>query len=252
MTRKEALKFLDLPEYVTDKQFKKRLDEKLEHYGKLSEKAPSAFLRRLNSQHLSTAKLIQKDIFAFQSQQIIIPPIQEELELSSDIGIDDDALLTTPVILPSKLKPPVKKNVEPEPVAFLVRHTENQSVKLFSLYAGNNFIGRKMHPTIKPFIALENDEYVSRIHALIYIEEADPAGSYIEDSVLSNAGKPSKNGTFVNGNKQRLKEQLKIKENDTIQIGETKLILKMNTTNIHKIVEEVEDSDYMHTVVIRR
>ena len=245
MNYKEALIFLELPETATDKQIKKRLDEKQAFFERMSEQAPSAFLRRLNTQHLTKVMLIRKEGILLQ-QPIIIIDKKEETELN------EQALPTMPVILPSALKASFKKKPVNEPLAFLVRHTENQSVKPFPLFSGKNYIGRKPHPSLKPFIALEDDEYVSRVHAVIYIDEKESVECFIDDSAVSNEGKPSKNGTFLNGNKQRITSKFPIKENDAIQIGETKLIIRINSKHINKIVEEVEDRDYMNTVIIRR
>ena len=45
-------------------------------------------------------------------------------------------------------------------------------------------------------------------------------------------------------------KKTKLKENDTIQIGVTKLILRYNNNAINKIIKEVEKSKFMHTVAL--
>jgi len=254
MNRKEALTFLELPESATDKQIKKKLEEKKDFFERLCEHAPSAFLRRLNAQHLSKLMLIQEEGVLASSQTAIDIPGSTDLVVLDDSAEDNPTQHIMPVIISSALKPALAKEKEPvkEPIAFLVRHTENQSVKPFPLFVGKNYIGRRQHPSLKPFIALEEDEYVSRLHAVIFLEDKEPAEFYIDDSALSNEGKASKNGTFLNGNKQKVTDKTLLNENDTIQIGETKLILRINKTHINKIVEEIKDLDYMHTVVIRK
>ncbi|MEO8771056.1 MAG: FHA domain-containing protein [Ferruginibacter sp.] len=250
MKRKEALTFLELSETSTENQIKKRLEEKLKYYEGLSKNSPSAFLRRLNAQHLSTAILIQNHIHSVLPPQVTVPPGNAANKIKDSVNEEQNPV-TMPVILSSALRASSKKEEIKEPFAFLVRHTENQLVKPFSLFNGKNYIGRKPHPSFKPFIALEEDEFVSKVHAVIYVDE-EQTMCYIDDSSLSNEGKPSRNGTFLNGNKQRLTDKHKLTENDTIQVGETKLIFRMNTNHISKIVKEVEDTDYMNTVVIRR
>jgi hypothetical protein len=136
--------------------------------------------------------------------------------------------------------------VEPEPVAWLIRHTENQSSKTFPLYPGKNFLGRKPLPGLTPFIEVEEDPYISKVHAVLF---AESNGIYINDP-SPEEGKPSKNGIFINANENRLTAKTRLKENDTVQIGVTKLILRYNNSSIKKIVQEVEETDYMHTVVI--
>jgi len=250
MNPKDAFTFLELPENATDTQIKKRLEEKLAHYEHLSQHSPSAFLRRLNNQHLSKALLIRKEIASILPKPLTIPvAAEEEIEVTAEPAIEENNSNTMPVIVSAALRTSAGKKGMNEPIAFLVRHTENKPVKPFPLYSGKNFIGRKVHSSLKPFIALEDDEFVSRLHAVIFVEEEEAC--YIDDSASSNEGKPSKNGTFINGDKQRVTERCRLNDNDAIQIGETKLIFRMNNTSIKKIVEEVQESDYMHTVIIR-
>jgi hypothetical protein len=251
MNRKDALNFLGLPDSATDKQLRKCLEEKIEYYERLSQHAPSAFLKRLNAQHLARVQQIQKQVLSIQQQPLFVPE-QQEPEVNVISVREDHSPLTMPVILNSSARVSKKKPPVNEPVAFLVRHTENQSIKPFTVFAGKNYIGRKPHETLKPFIALEDDEFVSRIHAVIFVEAGETVACFIDDSAGSNEGKASKNGTFLNGDKMRISARTPLKENDTIQIGETKLIFRLNTANINKIVKEVQDRDYMHTVVIRR
>jgi len=73
---------------------------------------------------------------------------------------------------------------------------------------------------------------------------------YICDDPASNEGKASTNGTYINGKEERIMEKTPLLENDAIQIGVTKYILRYNKQNIEKIISEVEDSEYVHTVVV--
>lgn len=269
MTRTEALEFLELPGNATAIQMAERIKEKLERCEWLAEHAPSAFLRQLNGRHLTQVLQIQKATHLLEpplpepapvdEQDIQQPepevgepevPEEESPEIPVPPEAPADPAPDTP-LPPTEEQPTfLEKPAPEEPLAFLIRHTENQSAKPFPLYAGKNYVGRKMHPILKPFIVLEEDEYVSRVHAVIEMQ-ADPFESYIEDSASSNGGKPSMNGTYLNGAQQRMLSRTKLQENDTIQIGETKLRFRINTTHLQKIVEEVENSDFMHTVVVR-
>lgn len=253
MNRKEALSFLELLENSSDQQIRKRLEEKISQFEELSNNSPSAFLRRLNSQHLSKLIVLQKDVLILLQKPVSIKPVKEEIDSKDNVMNDEISSLTMPVILPAALKGSFKKEVieEPKPVAFLVRHTEDKSIKPFPLFKGRNYFGRKQHPTLAPFLALEEDEFVSRVHAVLFSDGNGANDFYIEDSADSNEGKPSKNGTYINGNKERINGKVKLKEKDTIQIGETKLIFCMNTRQLDKIIEEIEEKDYMHTVVVR-
>jgi hypothetical protein len=134
----------------------------------------------------------------------------------------------------------------PEFLAWLVRHTENQSTKPFGLQMGLNYVGRTEQSG--PTILIENDPYVSRFHAIFEVSPGSPARFFVADASLM--GKPSKNGVYINGQAQRITEKKQLFEGDTVQIGNTKLILRMNRENINNIVRQVEESEYMKTVVI--
>lgn len=243
MTLKEALEFLELPEGAAGNQIKQRLHEKLAYFEHLSENAPSDFLKRLNRQHFAKAKSLEQEMVQWN-----LSGAEVVLDDSDDASAYDESIpLTTPVIVSSKNA--ARQPAPVEPVAWLVRHTENQSAKTFSLFTGKNYIGRKADPALKPFIVIEDDAFVSRVHAIIYIEEGNPVKFYIADTDAANGGKASKNGTYINGNEIRITQKLLLKENDTIQVGMTKLILKLNNNSINHIIREVERSKFMHTVV---
>lgn len=42
----------------------------------------------------------------------------------------------------------------------------------------------------------------------------------------------------------------KLNDHDTLQVGVTKFVLRFNTSNIEKILEEVGESEYLNTVAI--
>jgi len=241
---------LELPEDVTDIEIKKTMEEKLEYFRNLSEKAPSDFLKKLNVQKVLKIKTIQEESLKWltgepELKSIILPDDDSE---ESD-GEEDDFPSTTPIIISSGSRS-AKKTPVAEPAGWLVRHTEDQSPKTFSLWRGNNYIGRKIHDTVKPLIVIDEDLYISRVHALITVEGTENLSFYIEDSAEANKGAESKNGTYINGNEKRITKKTNLKENDTIQIGVTKLILRYNNNTIHKIVREVEKSKFMHTVAL--
>ena len=60
MDRKEALEFLELPEFATPAEIKAKLETKLAYYEMLSEKAPSAFVRRLHTRNVARVKDIMQ------------------------------------------------------------------------------------------------------------------------------------------------------------------------------------------------
>ena len=251
MTKSEALEFLELPEETTDTEIKKTLENLLASYESLSEKAPSDFLRKLNAQKVVKIKGIQKDLLTWarekQKPNSIILTEDDSEEESEE---EEELPATAPIIIAhgsrsSKNTPVV------EPAGWLIRHTEDQSSKTYSLWKGKNYIGRKLHDSLKPFIVIDEDLYISRVHAVIIAEgEADNYNFYIEDSAASNDSAASTNGSFLNGKEKRITSKTKLNENDTIQIGVTKLILRYNNHPIKKLVKEVEKSKFMHTVAL--
>src|SRR5258708_203555 len=311
MTKSEAVEFLELPETATDSEIKMRVEDKLAYFERLSEKAPSDFLKRLHARNAAKVSEIQ---MASRKWPSYVPPVQEVITPEPVVTAEPEPVVTVepePVMVaepepPSQLDPLMQPNPEPEfvqeeaeeaitpeavdrgepiamdepfvtpdpvieagiaaeldpvvepevvagsmegepaPVAWLIRHTENQSAKTFPLYPGKNFLGRKPRPDLVPFIEVEGDPYISKVHAVLYAEKA---GLFISDP-SGEEGKPSKNGIFINADDNRLTDKTRLKEKDTIQIGVTKLILRYNNNPIVKMVQEVEEQDYMHTVVI--
>ncbi len=228
MTRAEVLEFLELPDSATDNDIRVRMNDKLTYFQRLSENAPNDFLRKLHTTNTEKIKNLQT--------QMLSADVVNNSQARSNSSSNN---------YPQKPVPQPNKTA----VAWLVRHTENQSAITFPLYYGKNFVGRNPQ-TSSPAVVIDEDPYVSRIHALLDVIEINPLQIAVSDDAASNGGKPSKNGTYINGDDRRLSKRITIRENDTIQIGMTKLIVRLNNTSIHKIVQEVEESDYMKTVVI--
>jgi hypothetical protein len=97
----------------------------------------------------------------------------------------------------------------------------NEVVKQFALKLGENVIGRKSEDAKAEILI--NDEYISRRHASIFIEEKD---GKLFAFICDNS---SLNGTF-NQKKARLKTGLKypLTTKDFYIAGLTKLFLKFN------------------------
>ena len=236
MTKKEALDFLELTESATDKEIEVRIADKLEYFQRLAENAPNDFLRKLHTGNIDKVKGLQSQLLNTGEVNTIQPPYTPAAaQKVSDL---QNTGLNHRIAAHNK-----------DAVAWLVRHTENQSAKTFPLYYGKNFIGRNPH-THYPTIIISEDPYVSRLHAMIEVTNINPLELIITDDPISNDGRQSKNGTYINGDEARITKKTKIRENDTIQVGMTKFNIKANTAPINKVVQEVEESDYMKTVVI--
>lgn len=234
MTRKEVLEFLELPDSSSDNDIRVRMDDKLTYFERLSENAPNDFLRKLHTSNTEKIKTLQIEMLGAGA---------------ANNDADKKRHASTPASYNNYQQPVAQPQANPSAVAWLVRHTENQSAKTFPLYYGKNFVGRANQPN-NHTVVINDDPYVSRVHALLDVVAINPLQIVVYDEAATNGGKPSKNGTYINGDDRRLNKKLSIRENDTLQIGMTKLIVRLNNTSIHKIVQEVEESDYMKTVVI--
>ncbi len=233
MTRKEVLEFLELPESSTDNDIRIRMNDKLTYFQRLSENAPNDFLRKLHTSNTEKIKTLQIEMLG-ASGASNNNPVKNSHSPASSYQYQE---------------PVAQAQSSATAVAWLVRHTENQSAKTFPIYFGKNYVGRGNQSTNYSVI-INDDPYVSRVHAMLDVVAINPLQIVVYDEAATNGGKPSKNGTYINGDDRRLSKKVTIRENDTIQIGMTKLIVRLNNTSIHKIVQEVEESDYMKTVVI--
>jgi pSer/pThr/pTyr-binding forkhead associated (FHA) protein len=137
------------------------------------------------------------------------------------------------------------------PKGWLIVHTEGKEHISYELKEGKNTIGRPT-PNFKPDIPI-NDKFVSRRHAVIIVKlnQYNIYEYYVADNQQVNDGKPSMNGTFINGNTERIGEKpVKIIDGDTIQVGETKLVLKSADININveEAVKLVKRQEYKTTI----
>ena len=231
MDKKEILEFLELPAGANDAEIAARLEDKLTYFRRLSSNAPNDFLKKLHTGNVEKILSIKSQMgLKERTGQHTAPPVSHQFTPSVKPATGADTAQ-----IPSQQVP-----------AWLIRHTEQQSTKPFSLQPGLNYAGRNQQDG--PTIILDNDPYVSRLHALIEVVNANPVRVYVGDAAL--AGKPSKNGVYINGNEHRITTKIEVREGDTIQIGMTKLILKLNRENISNIVKKVEEEEYMKTVVI--
>jgi pSer/pThr/pTyr-binding forkhead associated (FHA) protein len=240
MTREEMFEFLELPEDTSESEILERINDKLIYFQRLSENAPNEFLRKLHTENI-------KKMEALQAQVQYKEPVKKiNIDSQSTNYVSANAPVTT--VYGSNPGQVQYEQSNKTAVAWLVRHTENQSTKTFPLFYGKNYIGRNPHPNAATII-LNEDPFVSRLHCLLEVTHLKPLQITVCDDAITN-GKASKNGTYINGNEKRLLKKVTISENDTLQVGMTKFAVKLNNTNVKKIVKEVEESDYMKTVII--
>lgn len=248
MTRKEALDFLELPDNATDQQARQRLADKLLYFQEQIEKAPSDFLKNLNARHLAKTKIIQKEfpVWSIKQPEISIAFSNEELE-EPEVGNNDFEYLTTPVIVSgkSKGKDDGSGKLLPDIPGWLITIASDKPSQTFGLLVGNNYIGRKADPAFNPFILVENDPYLSKVHAIVIIERSVKDNFYLADPPAA-----SRNGIFLNGSTDRVVGKVTLKEGDTIQVGSTKFLLKINSQVQPVISEKTQKNRFVHTVIL--
>ncbi|MFN0202677.1 MAG: FHA domain-containing protein [Bacteroidia bacterium] len=183
------------------------------------------------------------------------PIIIKDVEQPDDLAdLNLSVKIETPVI--QKVENKVQEKQGKEAIAWLILYTENKVPVYYDLYEGDNVFGRAdaRNPVD---IELTGDNYVSRAHAFVTIQW-DKSGKYVyllkDDGTKRNPISPSLNGTFINGYGQRLPKEIAypLKDGDTIQIGETKLVFKTKeiSINLNHAVKEVLDSQYIKTVQV--
>lgn len=151
-----------------------------------------------------------------------------------------------------KPRPRTLESNEKLPVGWLIVHTENRKAETFRLYEGINYIGRKKKDDAANNIVLQNDPFVSRTHAFIKAKQID--GKLQFELYDGDGSKPSANGIFLNGDETKIQEHCSLSENDTIQIGMTKLVFKKKKDD-RSITGEIEDvmrTDFIRTVDVNR
>lgn len=235
--------FLELTEDAGPAEIKARLAERLAYFTDLSENAASDFLRRLNMRHLDKVKTILQESARWPS----FTPAAEPAGSPEAVAVEEEAL-TMHIV--SSLKDAVKKKAANEPVAWLIRHMENQPAHSFPVLTGTNFIGRKKHPSLAPFIVIEGDDFISRLQCVVYAVEGNPFLFYISDPSAFNNGKTSSNGSFINGHPVAVTTKQVLNNGDTLQLGITKLVFRLHTASLEKLQQEVAQTAYTNTVVI--
>ena len=117
--------------------------------------------------------------------------------------------------------------MEDNAAGWLILHTEGKESQSFALKEGRNRIGRKTSQNF-PDVYAVGDLFVSRNHAVLVVKKNER--SEYEYIIADNAeiqGAPSLNGTYINGNSERLGDKpVKLKDGDTIQVGITKFVFK--------------------------
>ena len=228
MANPDLLEFLELPHTATDAEIVKRALEKKSFFEQLEKAAPNAVLKRLHSSNLQkiTDILNSLGVNPNEKRGYVAPP-ETARENTNNFKQNHDA-------------------GSREVIGWLIRHTEHMDTKSFPLYEGKNALGRETHQVLQS-VKISDDIYISRHHALITVSLNPSAQIYITDGIDN----PSKNGTYINGSESAISSRVKLAAGDTIQVGLTKLILKINEgISLNNLEKNVEESEYTPTIII--
>lgn len=180
-------------------------------------------------------------------------PIPKEPEIKQkQVPLKDDFFSTIPPQEKKKAQKrqqPIKENHHQQ-FGWLVIHDEYTETHTFNLREGINRIGRKAHSTSRDInITIQTgDKYMSREHCVIEVTWRSDKNNY--EYILSD--RRSTNGTFVNTGRRLLpSDNISLKDSDTIQVGRTKLILKLpsNVQNKKDAEDWVRHRDYAQTII---
>lgn len=186
-------------------------------------------------------KAVEKPIELKKDKQATIVNLKPKLETNSEVIF--------------------KVNKNPEKTGkivagWLVVHTEDREHITYELFEGDNAIGRHDGPHHVD-IEIENDRYISRVHCVIKVKK-DYLHRFhylLVDNDKNRQGKPSTNGTFINGNEKRIPASHKVflKDGDIVQVGETKLAFKSTSASdsFEDAANSVLETDYTKTVAIK-
>ena len=153
-------------------------------------------------------------------------------------------------------KTPKALGMREDEIGWLIIHDENTDTYTFDLRKGINRIGRHSDSTDEDVnIRIRTqDRYMSRHHC--DIEVRWKSGKNVYEYVLSDRAyqrkKASSNGTFVNAGRQlSVRDEIFLKDGDTVQVGRTKLVLKLPSAvgNLQEAESWVRETDYFKTII---
>ena len=233
MDQAAALDFMGLLEPLTEESILNKYNERFNYFHMLYANAPNKVIEKIQQQNLEKLN---------QAKKILLDGVVSKKKEFNDRFVSQAA--------PSA--PASSGAGEKTEVGWLILHTEDRKTETFPLYEGINYIGRKKKEDHSHEILIQDDPFVSRTHAFI---KCKSAGDRINFELYDGDGsKPSVNGVFLNGNHDRIHQSCSLQENDTIQVGQTKLVLKVKKEHrgISGEIQEVLRTDYIRTIDIRK
>jgi hypothetical protein len=134
-------------------------------------------------------------------------------------------------------------------IGWLVVHDEHTRQQTFALKVGNQTIGRKSESKPCEIMIETGDMYMSRNHFSVDVTQRSN-GMY--DYTIADCN--ATNHTYINLNQLRADDEMFLKDGDTIQAGETKIVFKSNAEakSSHQATQLVAGKSYNKTVLVSR
>lgn len=239
MTREEAFSFLEISSAAGYDQIETAFQQRFNYFRMLQTNAPNEILKRLHGANLEKLEEIRK-LFGIRGTGVSgttgsasAPPPPTGGGSSAQPGSYFSA-----------------SAAERQPQGYIIVHTEGRNTASFPLYEGVNFICRKALPGAY-CVVIEDDPYLSRIHCSLTISQqgATPVCE-IRDDGQGPQGKPSTNGTYINGQPDRISRRM-LGNYDTLQAGNTKLVFRWKENQqTADLEEQVRHTGFVKTVII--
>jgi hypothetical protein len=233
MDKAEALTFIGLKEPISEEAIHDKYTERFNYFRMLYSNAPNKTLEQIQQQNLH------------KLNQVKMMLLEEMATKKKNFDKKHGNALPKPMFGAVKIE-------EKPVVGWLIVHTEHRKTETFDLYEGVNYIGRKKRDDKANSIVIEDDPFVSRTHAFVKCKKD---GNEFQYTLYDGDGnRPSVNGVFLNGNDRKIKECCLLEENDTVQIGTTKLVFKVKKANksISGEIEEIVRTDFIRTIDVRK
>jgi hypothetical protein len=236
MNKEEALSFIGLKEPASRQEITARYSERKNYFQMLFENAPNKTIEKIQLQNLNKLEIVKQTLVnemierkAAKAGKPAPPEYKQQTEAPEVIDTDEKIVL-----------------------GWLIIHTENKPAITFNLYPGVNYLGRKKRDDDANYIIVEEDPFISRTHAFI---KCRPVNGQYEFKLYDGDGsKPSVNGVYLNGQEKRVNKYCLLNEDDTIQLGNTKLMFRKNkdSSSESQEIEAVLKTDYIKTIGVEK
>jgi hypothetical protein len=237
MTREEAFSFLEISPTAGHDQIEAAFQQRYNYFRMLQTNAPNEILKKVHAANLEKLDEIRK-LFGIRGTGA-----------STSVGSSHAAPPFGESSAPPRPFFPAPSG-ERQPLAYIIVHTEGRNTASYPLHEGLNYICRKAIPGAY-CVLIDDDPYLSRVHCSLNIGmQGSKPVCELRDDGQGQQGKPSTNGTYVNGQPDRISRRI-LGNYDTLQAGNTKLVFRWKENQqTADLEEQVRHTGFVKTVII--